>query len=110
MLQRPLSVEGSTRSYGDWLDDLMISADASRSSDFSNFRALAMPVLLIWGTADTVTPIWQGNELQGLIPGSTLFPIEGAGHIPYIESPAAVQKALGDFLATTLKGKGHGGP
>jgi pimeloyl-ACP methyl ester carboxylesterase len=106
VLRQPLCVEGTTRSYGDWFENLMESADSSRSSDFANFGTLRMPVLLVWGDADTITPLWQGEELRRLIPGSTLSPIEGAGHIPHLESPAAVQKALGEFLGTTLRGKG----
>ena len=103
VLRRPLSVERTTRSYGDWFGNLMTSADSSLSSDFGRFRTFTMPVLLIWGDTDSVTPLWQGEDLRGLIPGSTLEIVHGAGHIPHLEDPAAFQRALGPFLRTVLR-------
>ena len=81
----------------------MASADSSLSSDFGRFRTFTMPVLLIWGDTDSVTPLWQGEDLRALIPGSTLEIVRGAGHIPHIEDPAAFQRALGPFLRTVLR-------
>ena len=103
VLQRPLAVERTTRAYGDWFENLMTSADSSLSSDFSRFRTYTMPVLLIWGDTDTVTPLWQGEDLRALIPGSRLEIVRGAGHIPHLEDPAAFQRALGPFLRTVLR-------
>jgi pimeloyl-ACP methyl ester carboxylesterase len=37
--------------------------------------------------------------MHALIPGSTLAVVEGAGHLPNLEQPAAFDKALGTFLA-----------
>lgn len=103
VLRRPLSVEGTTRAYADWLENLMTGADSSLSSDFGRFRTFTMPVLLVWGDTDTVTPLWQGEELHALIPGSTLEIVHGAGHIPHLEDPAAFQRAVGPFLRTVLR-------
>ena len=103
VLRRPLSVELTTRSYGDWFENLMTGADSSLSSDFGRFRTFAMPVLLVWGDTDSVTPLWQGEDLHALIPGSTLEIVRGAGHIPHLEDPAAFQRALGPFLRTALR-------
>jgi pimeloyl-ACP methyl ester carboxylesterase len=57
-----------------------------------------MPVLVIWGASDTVTPLWQGKQLHALIPNSQLSVIEGVGHIPYIENAEAFNNALLKFL------------
>jgi len=100
VLQRPLSVQGSTRAYGDWLRNLMLSKDYSLSSRLENLGTLAMPVHLIWGDCDTITPLWQGRALHAAIAGSTFDVIPGAGHIPYIEAPSSFQRSLGAFLAT----------
>ena len=62
-----------------------------------------MPVLLVWGDTDSVTPLWQGEALRALIPGATLEIVRGAGHIPHLEDPEAFRRALGPFLRTALR-------
>jgi pimeloyl-ACP methyl ester carboxylesterase len=94
MLQQALAVRNTTSAYGDWLEYLVAAQDTSLSSEFRNFRKLEMPVAIIWGSTDTVTPLWQGQKLQELIPGSEHSVIEGAGHIPYLEVPAQFNRAL----------------
>jgi pimeloyl-ACP methyl ester carboxylesterase len=98
MLQRPLVVEGATNGYGDWLQDLLISPDTSLGNDFANFRRLSMPAFLIWGRADSVTPLWQGQHLKKLIPNCNLAEIDNVGHIPYIEDPDKFNSLLLGFL------------
>jgi pimeloyl-ACP methyl ester carboxylesterase len=98
MLQRPLMVEGTTNGYGDWLQDLLISQDTSLGNDFANFRKLPMPVFLIWGRADSVTPLWQGQQIKKLIPNSDLALIDNVGHIPYIEDADKFNSLLVGYL------------
>jgi pimeloyl-ACP methyl ester carboxylesterase len=100
MLQQPLIVENITNAEGDWLQYLTESEDHSRVSDFRNFATLRMPVLLIWGSTDTVTPVWQGRQLQQLIPGADLAVLSNVGHIPYIESPGEFNETLVRYLQT----------
>jgi pimeloyl-ACP methyl ester carboxylesterase len=45
-----------------------------------------------------VTPPAKAEGLLALIPGAQLVVLEGVGHIPQIEEPAAFQAALLDFL------------
>lgn len=101
MLQRPLVVEGTTNAYGDWLQYLVLDQDTSLASDFQNFKKLIMPVFIVWGAADTVTPLWQGQELVKLIPHSQLAIMDAVGHIPYIEAPQKFNDILIQFLAAT---------
>jgi len=65
---------------------------------------LELPVRLIWGDKDHVTPLAQGNVLAGLIKGATLTVLPDTGHIPQIEAPIRFQRALIDALnsITTL--------
>lgn len=98
MLQQPLSIKNTTNAQGDWLEMLLVAQDTSLASEFANFQRLHMPVLVIWGSSDTVTPLWQGKQLQGLIPTSRLAVIAGVGHIPYIENVAAFNDSLLRFL------------
>ncbi len=98
MLQQPLKVKNITPAEGDWLEYLLVSRDNSLSSDFNNFKKLKAPTLIIWGSSDAVTPLWQGEHLQKLIPNSTLSVINNVGHIPYIEAPAEFNEILASFL------------
>jgi pimeloyl-ACP methyl ester carboxylesterase len=98
MLKQPLVVANTTHAYGDWLESLVASLDSSEASDFSNFKKISAPVYIIWGSSDAVTPVWQGRELQTLIPGSHLSIIENVGHIPFVEDPENFNKILLNFL------------
>jgi pimeloyl-ACP methyl ester carboxylesterase len=99
MLQQPLVVEGTTNAYGDWLQYLLTDQDTSLASDFGNFGKLTMPVFVVWGAADSVTPLWQGQELVQLVPHSQLAIIDAVGHIPYVEAPQKFNDVLIRFLA-----------
>ena len=98
MLQQPLIVENTTPAQGDWLQYVMESQDKSQVSDFKNFAKLTMPVLMIWGSADTVAPLWQGRQLQKLIPNADLAVLENVGHVPYIESVQKFNETLVGYL------------
>ena len=74
LLQRPLSIRDTTAAQAEWLAGVMTEAPP-------DVKALKMPVTLIWGRDDTVTPLAQAEA----IPHEVLEVIDGAGHIPYIE-------------------------
>jgi pimeloyl-ACP methyl ester carboxylesterase len=60
----------------------------------------AFPVLLIQGSADTVNPLETNAAiLAGTLPDCRLRVLEGCGHLPEIEAPAAVNALLREFLA-----------
>lgn len=46
---------------------------------------LKMPVLLVWGALDRITPLAQGETMHRLIPGSDLDIVPGCGHLAPIE-------------------------
>lgn len=56
------------------------------------------PTLLIWGDADTATPIADAKTMEGLIKDAGLVVCEGAGHYSFLEQPAKVHGALKAFL------------
>ncbi len=71
------------------------------------WRAIACPVLLIWGDKDAVVPLAAGEALASLIPDSRLEIIGGAGHNPQFELPDQVNPMLADFLGpNALAGRG----
>jgi pimeloyl-ACP methyl ester carboxylesterase len=51
---------------------------------------LKMPVLLVWGSLDRITPLDQGQTMHRLIPQSQLDVFAGCGHMAPIECSAAV--------------------
>ncbi len=53
-----------------------------------------LPVALLWGAADTITPIAQAHALKRWMPGARLVELPDLGHIPHIEDPAAFSAAL----------------
>lgn len=62
------------------------------------FQRVNVPVLILHGAQDPI-PIAAAGEWQKAFPKATLVPIEGAGHFPQVEQPAAFRKALDAFLA-----------
>jgi len=97
--QRPLSVRGSTRAIGEWLPALLTPTEVAASERPASYRRLTMPVYLIWGERDTITPLAQGRRLARLRPGAILETMPQVGHIPQIEDPAAFNALLLKFLA-----------
>ena len=56
------------------------------------------PTLLIWGEADTATPISQARTIEQLIPNAGLVSFPGCGHHSYLEQPARTVAVLNSFL------------
>ncbi|MCR5304521.1 MAG: alpha/beta hydrolase [Lachnospiraceae bacterium] len=56
------------------------------------------PTLLVWGTADTATPISSGEMMESLIPGSGLVRIEGAGHFSFLDNEFLFVRVMKSFL------------
>ncbi len=99
MLKKPLALNNMTRAQGDWLQNLMINRDDSLYTDYNNYNRLEMPILIIWGEKDELTPLWQGQTLEKMYPHATLHVIPDAGHIPYLEDTDQFNDALVKFLA-----------
>lgn len=98
MLQQPMVLQGTTPALGSWLAQFVAPARASMGSDRERYRTLTMPVLVVWGSSDDITPLPQGRDLASLIPGAELVVLDGVGHIPAIEDSRGFNRALLDFL------------
>jgi pyruvate dehydrogenase E2 component (dihydrolipoamide acetyltransferase) len=57
----------------------------------------AVPVTVIWGSADRIIPAAQAAS----VPGAVRHLVDGAGHMPHMERPAAVQAAIEEAIAAT---------
>lgn len=67
----------------------------------SEVAALYPPdkIRLVWGAADKAVSVSIGEQCRDLLGGAPLLLIEGAGHAPYFEKPAAFDPPLLEFLA-----------
>lgn len=61
---------------------------------------LVVPVLVLAGGDDQITPAAGMREMAGAIPGAQFALIPDAGHITPLEQPGTVNSALADFLGT----------
>ncbi len=59
---------------------------------------LALPTLVVCGREDKVTPPAMSEDIAALVPGARLAWIEQAGHQTPLEQPAALARALADFI------------
>ena len=55
-------------------------------------------MLLIWGTADTATPIEDAVLMEKKMPDAGLARIEGAGHFPFVEEPVIFTSILRSYF------------
>jgi pimeloyl-ACP methyl ester carboxylesterase len=60
--------------------------------------ATGLPVLLIWGREDAVTPFAGSQVVRAAIPAAEFFPVDAAAHLPMLERSAPVHARLVDFL------------
>jgi pimeloyl-ACP methyl ester carboxylesterase len=93
-IRQPMRREGTTAAYAAWLPALMTADDGGMSRRSANLARIAAPVSLIWGEADTVTPIAQGETLARLMRARSFARLPGVGHIPHIEDEAGFLAAL----------------
>ncbi len=56
------------------------------------------PTLLLWGDADTETPLWMGQQMAQTIPDAALIPLEGGSHFAYLEQAARFNAIVRNFL------------
>ena len=62
-----------------------------------NFREVQLPVLIIHGEKDPI-PVASAAEWRAAFPNASLLIVEGAGHFPHVEQPAAFMRAIEAFL------------
>lgn len=52
---------------------------------YPNLRNIKSSTLLIWGSMDTETPLWMGEQMEKAIPDAGLVVFEGRTHFAFIE-------------------------
>jgi pimeloyl-ACP methyl ester carboxylesterase len=56
-----------------------------------------MPVLIVWGAEDRITPLSQGEKMHRLVPQSQLEVIPGCGHLAPGQCAAQIGPAMVKF-------------
>jgi len=78
---------------------LAIAKSAIRHNMAKDLPNMKMPVGLIWGKNDEVTPPEVAEEFNELLPNSTLYWIDKCGHAPMMEHPNQFNEYLEEWLS-----------
>lgn len=73
-----------------------------RRDQQSTLRKCRVPSLVLCGAHDALSPVKRHTFMAELIEGAELRVIEGAGHLPTLETPAETTKALRDWMRQPL--------
>ena len=74
------------------------TAIMGRRDQFDTLKRLDLPTLYIVGSHDALTPPQVVRDMAEATKNSLYIEIKNAGHLPPIETPDQVNKALIDFL------------
>lgn len=96
--RQPLVLTQATQAIGDWAEQFVLRPGRPASAQPERYRRLAMPALVLWGDADRVTPLPQGQHLANLLPYARLEVMPGIGHIPHLEDTTSFNALLLSYL------------
>jgi pimeloyl-ACP methyl ester carboxylesterase len=97
----PRSLEAATRDAERWWPTLdRLTRTPLRRDWIDRLSEVRVPTLVIWGTEDGLIPWEHALAFQKGIPGAMLHPVPDAGHVPMLERPGEVNRAIVSFLAT----------
>lgn len=77
---------------------LAIAKSAIRHNMAKDLPSMTLPVCLIWGKNDPVTPPKVAEEFNELLPNSSLFWIDQCGHAAMMEKPEEFNQVLEQWL------------
>ncbi|WP_268958735.1 alpha/beta fold hydrolase [Nonomuraea aridisoli] len=77
-------------------------AMAARPDSFETLGALKVPLLVVVGEEDELSPVSDAEAMARAVPDGKLEIIPKAGHLSAVEQPEAFNAAVADFLRTEL--------
>ena len=101
--REPFAREGFSQGLADWA--LAFSGSACETAQSLSPERLKTwssgrpPLTLLWGEQDSVTPLAQAQALMRWMPDTRLVVLPGVGHIPHIEAPRELERALLKVMA-----------
>jgi pimeloyl-ACP methyl ester carboxylesterase len=75
-----------------------LDAMRERADSTADLAGIDVPVLVLAGEEDVLTPPEGARAMAEAIPGSELVVVPGAGHLAPLEKPAAVSRALRNLI------------
>ncbi|MEN9622165.1 MAG: hypothetical protein RLZZ67_599 [Candidatus Parcubacteria bacterium] len=99
LYMRSFNTEGTTVRLSNWFKDYTNDPLKYPSTSSENYKKLSIPVRMIWGEEDIVTPISLSQVVLDSVPNVKLHTLKKVGHIPMIEDYAAFDTALLEALA-----------
>lgn len=76
----------------------VIRASENNAVDLDRLDEISVPVLMIWGEADDIVPVTDGEQLRELIAGSVWIAYPEIGHTPMQENVDQFNADLLEFL------------
>ena len=76
-----------------------LNALAKRDETCSTLEKIKIPVLILCGKEDSITPPAQSEKMKNEIPGSTMFLIDKAGHMSNLEQPEEFNMHINNFIS-----------
>jgi len=70
---------------------------AALDANLDDYRAIRTPTLIMPGAEDRAIPPWVQGKIAGILPDTRCLPIEGSGHVVYLEKPDIFWPALRRF-------------
>jgi 3-oxoadipate enol-lactonase len=97
------------RSVADWVREIILRSDPAAIGDAIRclmdrpdstplLSSMAVPVLLVAGRDDELTPVALHERMLSAMPHASLTVIEGAGHLSSLEQPEVFNRTLWRFL------------
>ncbi len=80
-----------------------LNALANRLDTCLALNVLLMPVLILCGKEDTITPMEQAEYLHSHLLSSAMLPIDAAAHLSNIEQPVVFNQLISEFIAGVLE-------
>lgn len=65
--------------------------------------SITAPTLLVWGEADTATPIADAKKMERLIPDAGLVSFPGCGHYSFLDNPGQFAAVVSSFLNSRIQ-------
>jgi pimeloyl-ACP methyl ester carboxylesterase len=74
-------------------------AMAARPDSSAALRAADVPALVVHGAEDAIIPVDAGRAMMELLPQAEMVVLDESGHLPPLESPAALTTAVTTWLS-----------
>ena len=83
----------------DWITDRALKSMRTGKDLMDNkMDTVKMPVLIVWGDQDVLTPLSIGEQMHEAMPQSVLQVVHGCGHLAPVECSPRVSSAMVQFL------------